>query len=61
MANVKCPACGKLVRYINAARGDGIYMVEAESETLIGDNGRLLKGFREHKCPEDKKEKTDGK
>jgi ssDNA-binding Zn-finger/Zn-ribbon topoisomerase 1 len=58
---VICPDCGKPVRYINAARGEGIFMVEAEPETLIGDNGRVLIGYREHKCPEDKKEKTDGK
>jgi phage FluMu protein Com len=61
MANVKCPSCGKLVRYINAARGDGIFIVEAEPDTLIGETGRILNGYREHKCPKNKEEETDGK
>jgi ssDNA-binding Zn-finger/Zn-ribbon topoisomerase 1 len=61
MANIKCPSCGKPVRYINAARGDRIFMVEAEPDTLIGETGRILKGYREHKCPENKEGKADGK
>jgi hypothetical protein len=52
MTNVKCPSCGKPVRYINAARGDGIYMVDVEPQNFIGENGRVLAGYREHKCPE---------
>jgi hypothetical protein len=58
---VICPSCGELVRYINAARGEGIFMVEAEPQNFIGENGRVLTGYREHKCPENKEEKTDGK
>jgi hypothetical protein len=54
MANVKCSSCGKPVRYISAARGDGIFIVEAEPDTLIGESGRILTGYREHKCPESK-------
>jgi hypothetical protein len=57
---VVCPKCGKPVRYISAARGDGIFMVEVEPESLIGETGRILTGYREHKCPENKKEKPDG-
>jgi hypothetical protein len=52
MENVKCPSCGRPVRYKNAARGDGIYMVDAEPRNFIGENGRVLTGYREHKCPE---------
>jgi hypothetical protein len=40
------------VRYITASRGDNIYMVDAEPDTLIGESGRILTGYREHKCPE---------
>jgi hypothetical protein len=58
---VLCPKCGNPVRYINAARGDDIFMVDAEPENLIGETGRILTGYRMHKCPEKKEEETDGK
>jgi ssDNA-binding Zn-finger/Zn-ribbon topoisomerase 1 len=57
---VICPQCGKPVRYISAARGGDIFMVETEPETLIGETGRILTGYREHNCPENKEEKADG-
>jgi ssDNA-binding Zn-finger/Zn-ribbon topoisomerase 1 len=50
---VICPDCGKPVRYINAARGEDIFMVDVEPETLIGETGRIITGYREHKCPEE--------
>jgi hypothetical protein len=59
---VICPDCGRPVRYINSARGNGIYIVDVEPQNFIGENGRALTGYREHKCPENKaEEKTDGK
>jgi hypothetical protein len=56
---VICPDCGKPVRYISAARGEDIYMVNVEPESLIGETGRILTGHREHKCPEAKEKKDD--
>ena len=61
---VVCHKCGGKVRYINAARGDVIFMVDTEPEHLIGETGRVLTGYREHKCPARPNlavEKNDGK
>jgi hypothetical protein len=55
---VICPYCGKPVRYINAARGEDIFMVDVKPETLIGETGRIITGYREHKCPEAPKKYT---
>ena len=70
-----CPNCGAALRYIPASHsvtrngGDGIYTVEAEPVTLIGERGRPITGYRIHKCGESnggegesnggKKEKND--
>jgi hypothetical protein len=51
---VICPDCSRPVRYINAARGEDIYMVDADPVNLIGESGRILMGYRAHKCPEGK-------
>lgn len=49
-----CEKCGKPVRYIAAARSvssEGIFMVDAVPEELISERGRILTGYRVHKCP----------
>jgi uncharacterized protein YbaR (Trm112 family) len=48
-----CPACNKPIRYINAAHTvepDGIFVVDAEPQTLISEKGRVISGYREHQC-----------
>jgi hypothetical protein len=55
---VVCEKCGQPVRYIAAARSvspDGIFVVNAEPQELINESGRIIKGFRQHKCPEEVK------
>lgn len=52
---VICPDCGNPIRYINAARGNGVYMVNVDPESLIGETGRILTGFREHKCLQERR------
>jgi hypothetical protein len=47
---VVCPDCGRPVRYITAPRGEEIFKVDMEPETLIGEKGRVLTGFRVHSC-----------
>ena len=51
-----CPKCGAALRYIPASYtairkgGDGVFTVDAEPMTLVGERGRLLTGYRIHKC-----------
>ena len=53
-----CPDCGAAVRYIAASHtvtrkgGDGVFTVEAQPITIIGERGRPLTGYRIHKCGE---------
>jgi hypothetical protein len=42
------------VRYINAARGEDIYMVDMDPINLVSESGRVLTGYQVHKCPEGK-------
>lgn len=52
----ECPNCGVELRYIPAARRvaaeQGIYTVDAESITIVNEHGRLVTGYRQHKCGE---------
>jgi hypothetical protein len=52
-----CPKCGKPLRYIPASgpitseSGEsGVYTVEADPVTLISERGRIITGYRIHKC-----------
>jgi hypothetical protein len=61
---VVCHKCGQEIRYINAMRGDGIFIVDTDPDHLIGETGRVLTGYREHRCParlNPAVEKNDGK
>jgi hypothetical protein len=49
---VVCSGCGRPVRYITSARREEVYMVDVEPETLIGETGKIITGYREHKCLE---------
>ncbi len=56
-ANVKCPACGGDIRYIVTApslraKNNGLVAVEPREEELYTEKGRLVRGYRIHKCPE---------
>jgi hypothetical protein len=55
MANVKCPSCGRDIRYVAAApslQADGIVAIEIQEQELITEKGRLVRGFHRHKCPQ---------
>jgi len=47
---VVCPDCGEEVKFIPSHGRQGIFMVDTESDTLIGEKGRVLTGYRVHKC-----------
>lgn len=55
MAAAICPTCGAEIRYIvtaystNTANG-GITPVEICEEELITERGRIVRGYRAHKC-----------
>jgi hypothetical protein len=53
---IKCPKCGKEIRYITAERGQPI-PVDDKICRLIAETGRIIHGYKEHKCPE--KAETD--
>jgi hypothetical protein len=51
---VKCSLCGKEIIYKTAAPSlgnNGIIAVDPSPEELISDSGRLLRGYKRHKCP----------
>jgi hypothetical protein len=55
MANVKCPSCGRDIRYIIAASSlragnNGLIAVETREEELLTEKGRLVRGFKRHIC-----------
>jgi hypothetical protein len=55
MVNVKCPSCGRDIRYVVAAPSlhagnNGLIAVETREEELITEKGRLVLGFKRHKC-----------
>jgi hypothetical protein len=57
MANVKCPSCGRDIRYVVAAPSlhagnNGLIAVETREEELLTEKGRLVRGFKRHKCRE---------
>jgi hypothetical protein len=50
---VRCPKCGREIRYITAAPSagsNGIIPVETGQEELISETGRVLRGYRVHEC-----------
>jgi hypothetical protein len=52
---VKCPKCGVEIRYITAAPSlgsNGIIAVDVKQEELISETGRVLRGYRAHRCRE---------
>jgi hypothetical protein len=56
MANVKCPFCGRDIRYVVAAPSlhagsNGLIAVETREEELLTEKGRLVWGFKRHICP----------
>jgi hypothetical protein len=56
MARCICPGCGRDVRYIVTAPSlhvgnNGLIAVETIEEELITEKGRLVQGFKRHKCP----------
>jgi hypothetical protein len=56
MANVKCPSCGRDIRYVVAAPSlhagnNGLIAVETREEELLTEKGRLVRGFKRHICP----------
>jgi hypothetical protein len=51
---IVCEKCGKPVRYIAAASLNGIFMVDLVKQELISEKGRIITGYKEHKCKEDK-------
>jgi hypothetical protein len=62
---IQCPKCGMEIRYIAGAPSSGKpgepIAVDIKSEILISESGRRMIGFREHRCPEVKEEKNNGK
>jgi len=53
---VICPDCGEEVKFIVSHGKHGVFMVDTEAESLIGETGRVLTGYRVHKCRKSKKE-----
>jgi hypothetical protein len=56
MTNVKCPSCGRDIRYVVAAPSlhagnNGLIAVETREEELLTEKGRLVRGFKRHICP----------
>jgi hypothetical protein len=55
MANIKCPSCGRDIRYVVAAPSlhagnNGLIAVETHEEEMLTEKGRLVRGFKRHKC-----------
>ncbi|GHV91199.1 hypothetical protein AGMMS50268_17020 [Spirochaetia bacterium] len=48
---VKCPKCGKEIRYIASQQGQPI-PVELDETHLVTESGRLQRGHKEHICPQ---------
>jgi hypothetical protein len=57
---VKCPKCRKEIRYITSERGQPI-PVDDKICCLITETGRIIRGYKEHKCPEKIETGNDGK
>jgi hypothetical protein len=52
---VKCPACGKEIKYIPVGytqSAAGVVMAETGYTEVITDSGRVVKGHLRHKCPD---------
>ena len=51
---IKCPTCGKEIRYILGSISSGLggvpIPVNLTEITLISEKGWLVKGFAQHKC-----------
>jgi hypothetical protein len=52
---VKCPVCGREIRYIVAAPSvhavNGLVAVDVAERELVTEKGRLARGFSRHTCP----------
>lgn len=51
---VKCPKCGKEIRYIPTR--DSVIIVDAEYITIVNDRGREIEGHIMHECKDETNE-----